>query len=219
MSQNELYEGLKIHFSPEQIERLAAVRVGIAGAGGLGGNVAHHLVRTGICRLVIADFDRVTPSNLNRQFYFQDQVGMKKIDALQTNLRRINPDLELDVFDLRLDAANIRHTFRNCTIVVEALDQAADKKMMAEAFMSDDRTLVCASGIGGWGGSDRIRTRRIGSSGYLVGDGRSEVSAALPPTAAIVGIAAAKQADVVIETILGPRLLPGDPLNPTREVV
>jgi sulfur carrier protein ThiS adenylyltransferase len=75
--------------------------------------------------------------------------------------------------------------------------------MMAEAFMSDGRPLICASGIGGWGDSDRIRTRRIGSSLYLVGDGQSEVSADLPPTAAIVGIAAAKQADVVVETILG----------------
>jgi sulfur carrier protein ThiS adenylyltransferase len=128
---------------------------------------------------------------------------MKKIDALEANLRRINPELQIETLDLRLDAANIRHTFRTCAIVVEALDQAADKKMMAEAFMSDGRTLICASGIGGWGDSDRICTRRIGSSLYLVGDGQSEVSADLPPTAAIVGIAAAKQADVVVEIILG----------------
>ncbi len=213
MPKNALYEGLKTHFSPEQIEQLAAVRVGIAGAGGLGGNVAHHLVRTGICRLVIADFDRVAPSNLNRQFYFQDQLGMKKIDALETNLRRINPELEIEALDLRLDADNIRQTFCGCAIVVEALDQAADKKMMAEAFMSDSRPLICASGIGGWGCSDRICTRRIGSSVYLVGDGQSEVSADLPPTAAIVGIAAAKQADAVIETILGTTAVAACPLN------
>jgi len=50
--------------------------------------------------------------------------------------------------------------------------------------------------------SDRIRTRKIGTRCVLVGDESSEISAAMPPTAAIVGIAAAKQADAVVEAIL-----------------
>jgi sulfur carrier protein ThiS adenylyltransferase len=197
-----LREGLKAHFSDRQIRRLAAVRVGIAGAGGLGSNVAAHLVRTGVRRLVIVDFDRVAPSNLNRQFYFADQVGMKKIIALEANLRRIDPDLELEMVDLRLDAANAGPTFRDCEIVVEALDRAEDKKIMAECFLAAPCLLVAASGIGGWGDSDRVRTRSLGNRCVLVGDESSEISAASPPTAAIVGIAAAKQADAVVERIL-----------------
>lgn len=211
MPQNALYEGLTAHFSVGQIQQLASVRVGIAGAGGLGSNVAAHLVRSGIRRLVIADFDRVAPSNLNRQFYFADQVGMKKIDALEVNLRRIDPDLELETLDLRLTAENTGRLFATCEIVVEALDRAQDKKMMAECFLAAPCVLVCASGIGGWGDSDRIRTRKLGRRCVLVGDGSSEISAAIPPTAAIVGLAAAKQADAVVETILsegfaGPRI-------------
>ena len=203
MSQNALYEGLKTHFSTEQMHRLASVRVGIAGAGGLGSNVAVHLVRSGIRRLVVADFDRVAPSNLNRQFYFADQVGMKKIEALEVNLRRIDPDLDLKTVDLRLTADNVGRIFEGAAIVVEALDQAQDKKMMAECFLTAPCLLVSASGIGGWGGSDRIRTHKIGSRGVLVGDEFSEISPAIPPTSAIVGLAAAKQADAVVERILG----------------
>lgn len=202
MPANAFYKGLKTHFSEHQIRQLAAARVGIAGAGGLGSNAAAHLVRSGIRRLVVADFDRVEASNLNRQFYFTDQIGIKKVAALKANLMRIDPDLEMEAVDLRLDEANVCDTFRNCTIVLETLDRARDKKMMAERFLTDSRLFVCASGIGGWGDADRIRTRKIGNSNYVVGDGRSEISAVMPPTAAIVGIAAAKQADTVVAAIL-----------------
>lgn len=203
MAANPFLNGLQTHFTDDQIRCLESVCVGIAGAGGLGSNAAAHLVRSGISRLVVADFDHVAPSNLNRQFYFIDQVGMKKVIALEANLKRINPGLDMQALDIRLNAGNVGHVFEHCHIIVEALDHARDKKMMADAFMADRRLLVSVSGIGGWGRSDRIRTRRVRNGFYLVGDGHSEVSNAMPPTSAVVGIAAAKQADVVIEAILG----------------
>lgn len=172
----------------------------------MGSNVAVHLVRSGIRRLIVADFDQVAPSNLNRQFYFVDQVGMKKVQALKVNLTRINPDLEIQVRDVRLEAGNIGRTFQSCHVIVEALDGAREKKMLAETLMPDGRLLVCASGVGGWGNSDRICTRRLRDGFYLVGDGCSEISAAVPATSAIVGLAAAKQADVVIEAVLSKRI-------------
>lgn len=214
MTDNPFISGLGTYFTADQLRCLGAVRVGIAGAGGLGSNVAVHLVRSGVRRLVIADFDHVAASNLNRQFFFCDQVGMAKVTALKANLLRINPDLDLEMQDVRLDAGNIRAVFASCQVLVEALDQAQDKKMMADAFMADSRLLVCASGIGGWGRSDRIRTLRLRDGFWLVGDGESEVSVSVPPTSAVVGIAAAKQADVVIEMILEGRVRGFEPLSP-----
>ena len=70
-------------------------RVGIAGAGGMGSNCAAHLVRAGMKKLVIADFDVVNESNLNRQFFFRNQLGQKKVVALGRNLRLIEPALDL----------------------------------------------------------------------------------------------------------------------------
>ena len=206
MTANAFLSGLKRHFTDEQIRQLGSVRVGIAGAGGLGSNVAAHLVRSGISHLVIADFDHVAPSNLNRQFFFSDQVGMPKAEALSINLARINPEIRLQPLNLRLHAGNVVGAFEKCQILVEALDDARDKKMMAQAFMTDPRLLVCASGIGGWGDSDRITTQLLRESFCLVGDGESEISATRPPTSAIVGLAAAKQADAVVEKILNGRV-------------
>lgn len=54
------------------------MKIGIAGAGGIGSNVAANLVRSGVTSLKIVDFDRVESSNLNRQFYFSDQIGCLK---------------------------------------------------------------------------------------------------------------------------------------------
>ena len=55
-------------------ENLKTKIVGIAGAGGLGSNCAASLARTGVGKLIIADFDVVSEANLNRQFYFYDQI-------------------------------------------------------------------------------------------------------------------------------------------------
>ena len=63
----------------------------VAGLGGLGSNIAVSLARLGVGHLHLIDFDRVDVTNLNRQQYFADQVGMPKTEALRENLLRINP--------------------------------------------------------------------------------------------------------------------------------
>jgi len=85
---------LEILFSrnaPGSYEKLSKATVGIAGAGGLGSNVAHLLARVGVGRLIIDDPDRIELSNLGRQLYFIDQVGKPKVLALKESLRNINP--------------------------------------------------------------------------------------------------------------------------------
>ena len=89
--------GANTYLTERERRILENAKVGIAGAGGLGSNCAMHLVRAGVKKLVIADFDVVSESNLNRQFFFRDQLGRKKVDALAENLRRIEPGLELDI--------------------------------------------------------------------------------------------------------------------------
>ena len=76
------------------------------------------------------------------------------------------------------------------------------KAMIVAGALQNSLPIVAASGLGGYGDSDRITGRRIGRRLFLIGDGRSEVSDALPPWSPVVGIAAAKQADAVIEWIL-----------------
>lgn len=179
---------------------LSAVRVGIAGAGGLGSNVAAHLVRAGVSKLLVADFDVVSESNLNRQFYFRDQIGRKKVEALAENLRRIEPGIDLETLDARLDETNMPAVFAGCAIVVEAFDKAEAKTALYRAIR--DRPVVGASGLAGWGRSGAIGLRRLGRSLYLAGDGASDIRDGLAPQSARVGIAAAIQANTVLALLL-----------------
>jgi sulfur carrier protein ThiS adenylyltransferase len=200
---NPLIEGLKKHLGEENLERIASIKVGIGGAGGLGSNVANHLVRSGFQQLVLADFDRIEPSNLNRQFFFADQIGKLKVEALAENLRRINPELQLWLHAEQITAKNIEKIFSDCDIWVEAFDQAAAKKLFIEYAVKNQKRVISASGMAGWGNTDTMITRTWPSGLVVVGDFVSGISAERPPLSPRVGVAAAKEANVVLGWALG----------------
>ena len=197
---------MNLYLTAEERQKLEATRIGIAGVGGLGSNCAAHLVRAGIQNLVICDFDSVSESNLNRQFYFADQVGEKKVVALETNLRRIDPDVKIAVHDTRLDETNVRTIFARCDYVIEALDCVEAKTALLAALMAAGQKVVAASGMAGWGRSEAIRVKRIGANLVLVGDGESSVTKRAPPESARVGLVAAMQANSLLAWILNKEL-------------
>ncbi|MBE3588188.1 MAG: sulfur carrier protein ThiS adenylyltransferase ThiF [Thermoanaerobacteraceae bacterium] len=188
---------------PENLARIQRVKVGIAGAGGLGSNCAAFLVRTGFKRFRIVDFDRVEDSNLNRQFYFADQVGVLKVEALAANLRRINPDLFIEPLAVRIEKDNVAGLFDDCPVVVEALDRPEDKLLVVKTYLGTGKLVVAASGLAGWGRSDGITIHRLKEHFFVVGDLVSEAGPDCPPLAPGVAVAAAKQADVVLSHVLG----------------
>ena len=189
-------------FSREGLERIRRTKIGIAGAGGLGSNCASFLVRSCFENLVIADFDTVVPSNLNRQFYFADQIGMMKTDALAVNLKRINPDVNLTMCRERVNERNVREIFAGCDAVIEAFDAPESKALIVEAMMNEGIFTVCASGLAGIGKSDDIVIRRVNDRLFMAGDMISSVSADNPPCAPRVAVVAAKQADIILEYIM-----------------
>lgn len=150
------------------------MNIGIAGVGGIGSNVALNLVRSGVQSLKIVDFDRVDPSNLNRQFYFLDQVGFLKVDMLAVNLRRISPNLCLETHCTRLTADTISDIFRDCELVVEGFDRSPDKKMLLEQFGQQQKMVVSASGIAG-ADIAPITSRMLGNAA-IVGDFSTDCS-------------------------------------------
>ena len=183
---------------------LGKFRVGIAGAGGLGSNCAVALARSGVGTLVLSDFDIIEEPNLNRQYYFTDQIGMMKTDALKENIERINPDVIVIPYQKRLDNKNIPEIFSGCNVIVEAFDRSDMKEMLIETVQMkmSGTPLVVGSGMAGWGESETIRCRKIDDTLYVCGDESSEVSSNLPPMAPRVGIVANMQANVVIEILM-----------------
>lgn len=180
-------------------------RVGVAGLGGLGSQVAIALARTGFGALTLADFDVVEPSNLNRQQYFVDQIGRPKADALAETLRRINPYVELDAHTVRLTPQNIPEIFRGCRVLVEAFDRADQKAMLVETALGclPGTWVVAASGLAGFGPADAIRAHRVGSRLFVVGDLEAEARPGTGLMAPRVGVAAHAQANLALRIVLG----------------
>jgi len=191
--------------TPGVHEAMKRACVGIAGLGGLGSTCAAALCRMGIGRLVLVDFDLVEPSNLNRQQYFVDQIGMYKTDATRQNLERINPYVALETHCLVLDEENIPFLFRDAPVVVEAVDRADTKAMIVKTVLArmPETTVVCASGLAGYGDGNEIRMHRLTPRLFMVGDGHSEARPGMGLMAPRVGIAASQQANTVIRIILG----------------
>jgi len=188
----------------ENIRALLAKKcVGIAGAGGLGSNVASALVRSGLGHLVIADHDTVSRENLDRQFFFADQEGRPKVYALQDNLQRISSGTRLTLFYGSVTARNARELFSCCHVVVEAFDMAAEKEWFA-TWMTENLShipLVMGSGIAGWGHSDKLRVQRSGNL-YVCGHQLDTHETEVPLMAPRVGLVAMMQADIVLEILL-----------------
>lgn len=182
---------------------LSKSRVGIAGAGGLGSNCAAHLVRCGIGKLIIADYDVVSVPNLNRQFYFYHQAGMTKVEALRDNLTMINPDALVQMHNAKVTKENIALLFAVCDVVVEAFDDASEKEMFIEGMLElfPGKPVVAASGMAGWGRNRELDVVRSGNL-YVCGDKQSEVSEENPPLSPRVNIVAAMQANLVLEILL-----------------
>ena len=183
--------------------RLRDAVVGIAGLGELGSTVAAALARTGVGRLIVADFDKVEEGNLNRQHYFLDQVGRLKVEALIENLRRIDPEVRVEPHAQRLDRQTLPGVFGAAHVIAECFDRADQKQMIVETVLSQMRQpIVAVSGLAGFGDSNAIRTRRISERLIVIGDGRSSIESGLPLCAGRVWIAAAHQANAIIEVLL-----------------
>jgi len=148
---------------------------------------------------MICDFDIVDIKNLNRQFYFIDQAGKSKVKMLKQNLLRINPAAEIKIKKIKINKSNLLGIFQDCDVIVEAFDRAECKQMIVAEFINTEKLLVAASGIAGHSRSDDIKTHCLKKNFYIIGDLKSEAGNSLPPFSPRVNIAAAKQANVILD--------------------
>jgi sulfur carrier protein ThiS adenylyltransferase len=189
-------------YTPEQFNRIQSVKIGIAGAGGIGSNCAMMLVRSGFTNFTIVDFDRVEPSNLNRQMYTHAHIGRMKVECIKEILLTINPDVLIKTNGERVTRENANSFFGGCDIIIEAFDSASSKADLFSVFMRSGKLLIGASGIGGIGNCAAISVFRVSSNVYVVGDRESEVNEKVRPYVPRVMVASATMADLVLESVI-----------------
>ncbi len=199
------YAMVTLRNTPNSGPCLQSSCVGIAGIGGLGSNIAVHMARMGVGKLILADYDVVDPSNLNRQHYFTRHIGMKKSDAIKEIIQQINPYIEVETHCVYLDRTNIISIFKNADVMVEAFDRAENKSLLIDEWLSHQSAtpIVSASGMAGTGSASEFKRRKMGKRLYLVGDLKTDASEEVGLMAPRVALAAAEQSVLIMRLLLG----------------
>ena len=190
----------------EDVQKIfSSATVAICGLGGLGSNIAISLARAGVGKQILIDFDRVDITNLHRQQYKANQIGMVKTDALSDNLKEIAPYIDIESHTVRITDNNAVELLKDADIICEAFDVAECKAMLTNLVLETmpDKYLVAASGMAGMGSANTIQTRRVSKRFYLCGDGASDVSEAGSLVASRVMLCAAHQAHTVLRILAG----------------
>lgn len=130
-------------------EKLKSSRVLVVGLGGIGCPVALYLAAAGVGTLVLADFDTVDVSNLQRQLLYTDaDVGRKKAEAAAAKLQQHNPYILVQPFVATLDADNLPALLANIDLVVDGCDNFTTRDAVNAACVQAGVPLVSAAAIG-----------------------------------------------------------------------
>ena len=189
---------------PGLTEKLKNKHIFIAGAGGLGSNAAMLLVRAGADNLTIIDFDKIEPANINRQFYFRDQRGVPKVEALKINLLRINPNIKIEIINERLTKENCQNIIpENSDIILECFDSAENKAMIASFALQfrKNTPIITVSGLAGDGPLDTIKTVQGPGKMLIIGDGTTEATQENGTLSTRVMFASSIQAHLAIDIL------------------
>lgn len=120
----------------------------IVGLGGLGVPVASYLAGAGVGTLHLNDFDTVDLSNLHRQVLYTSQdVGRRKTAVAAERLAALNPEVNLEVVDQRLDPVALRGLAERCTVVLDCCDNFATRFAVNDATLAARRPLVSGAAI------------------------------------------------------------------------
>ena len=202
-SKEEWIKALNDRHGIEFQEKISSTTVAVCGLGGLGSNIAIALARASIGKLILIDFDKVDITNLHRQQYKANQIGMCKTEALQNNLKEINPYLETKIHTICLDESNAKDVLADADIICEAFDNAEAKANIVNFVLSEmpDKYIVAASGMAGLDSANLIKTRKVSKRFYLCGDEVNDIKDGIGLVSTRVMLCAAHQAHTVLRII------------------
>ncbi|MCF8496372.1 MAG: HesA/MoeB/ThiF family protein [Alphaproteobacteria bacterium] len=128
---------------------LSRASVLCVGAGGLGSPALFYLAAAGVGHIGIADFDRVEETNLQRQILFtMDQIGRNKAEAARERLRSLNPDIVLETYSERLEAANAQTLFEPYDLIIDGTDNFAAKFLINDAAVRSGKIVIYGAVLG-----------------------------------------------------------------------
>ena len=139
------------HFSLAEIgqegqEKIKNSRVLVIGAGGLGSPLLIYLAAAGIGTIGIVDDDVVSISNLQRQIlYTTAEVGSKKVEIASKKLKALYPEIEIQLFDWRLNEENAEILFQDYDVIADCTDNYKTRALIGQVSAKFKKPLAYAS--------------------------------------------------------------------------
>lgn len=128
-------------------EKLNKASIGVIGLGGVGSPAFEVLVRAGVGKFVIFDWDKFEYSNFNRQIYaVEENIGKFKVDAAAEKAEKINPMVRIEKYAEMLDSNNVAKLIK-CDVIIDGSDNLATRKVVAK-FCKDNNIpyVFCSAG-------------------------------------------------------------------------
>src|SRR3954464_8321649 len=141
------------------VARLAGSTITVFGVGGVGSHAAEALVRSGVGRVILVDYDRICVTNVNRQLHaMKGTLGKSKVEVMAERLRQINPDATIETrAEFYSAETSARLLVPEPDVVVDAIDNMAAKLHLIATCVKD--RLRCVSSMGAAGRLDPTMVR------------------------------------------------------------
>ncbi len=118
----------------------------IIGCGGLGTSAAQYLTMTGVENITLIDYDLVELSNINRQtLFFEEDIGLPKIEVLKKKLQKINPESNIKVKNVKLTKNNIRKIIGKIPFILDCTDNFKTRYLINEFCFHEKKILISAA--------------------------------------------------------------------------
>jgi len=152
-------------YGSDALERFTALRVGVFGLGGVGSMAAEALVRSGVGRFVLVDFDRLRPTNLNRQVIaLHSTMGRHKAEVLRERMLDINPQVSVEAHMEFIDLHTRGALLDRIDVLVDAIDALNPKVGLLEEVVQRGLPLISVMGAAGRRDPSKIRLDDISRS-------------------------------------------------------
>ncbi|MBD3406347.1 MAG: hypothetical protein GF411_09575 [Candidatus Lokiarchaeota archaeon] len=165
----------------EDMELINSTNIGVIGVGGLGSSSSRLLAAMGFKKLILVDPDIVELSNIQRQLLFNtEDVGKKKVEAASINLQKLNPQVEIETYDVAIQSNNITDILRDVDIIIDGLDSFKARRIVNEYSIEKKKPYVFAGAVEYYANTTTFLPCSTGCLNCVMGDAKdnSEMTAA-----------------------------------------
>lgn len=147
---NSQFSRTELMLGRDAMEKLSNSTVAIFGVGGVGSFVAEALVRSGLGKIILIDYDTIDISNLNRQIHATIKtIGQFKVEAMKDRLLDINPNLKVKCFKEKYNEETRDFLIdENYDYIVDAIDMISSKLNLIQISKTRNIPIISSMGAG-----------------------------------------------------------------------